>query len=330
MVRRGEFDLIADLFAPLATGFGGALKLKDDAALLDVPAGQTLVATTDTMVAGVHFFPDDPPELIARKLVRVNLSDIAAMGAKPWVVLLNTCLPRDIDESWLESFASGLAVDCAEFGLHVVGGDTVATSGPIVLTLTAFGLVERGRALLRSGAVVGDLVYVSGTIGDGALGLLAAQGTLAGTDTRETSTLLDRYRLPRPRVHLGSALAGLASACMDISDGLHQDLGHICRASGVGALIDAARVPLSDAAQAALRATPEYLERVLGGGDDYELLFTVPPALADRVAAVAATTQDRVTAIGLIVAGGVVQVKDDNGMELRPVRRGYQHFGGQA
>lgn len=310
MAGRGEFDLIADLFAPLAAGYSGALNLRDDAALVDLPAGHRLVITTDALVAGVHFLPDDPPDLVARKAVRVNLSDVAAMGARPVGLLVAACFPRDGGTAWVERFAAGLAADVAELGVPVIGGDTVATPGPATITVTALGQVATGAELRRDAAREGDVLMVSGTIGDGALGLAVQRGRCAGLEPALRDALIDRYRLPQPRVTLGPALSGVARACLDVSDGLLGDLGHICRASGLGAVVEADAVPLSAAARAAV-ATDESLLRsaVLCGGDDYELLFTVAP---DRVAEAEAAARQAgvtVTAIGAMVAGEGVAVR---------------------
>ncbi|HYZ32288.1 MAG TPA: thiamine-phosphate kinase, partial [Crenalkalicoccus sp.] len=245
-----EFALIARHFRPLAGP--AALDLGDDAALLDAPSGRQIVMTVDTMVAGVHFLLDDPPETIGRKLLRVNLSDLAAMGAAPLGYLMTTALPRGTPEAWLAAFAAGLAEDQRGFGIQLLGGDTVATPGPVTLSLTALGTVAPGAALRRKGAVPGDTLWVSGTIGDGALGLRALRGEVADPE----GALARRYRLPEPRLGLGAGLAGLAHAAMDVSDGLLQDLGHLCRAGGCAAELEAASVPLSPSAAAALAADP--------------------------------------------------------------------------
>jgi len=317
-----EFRLIADLFAPLAAGFPGALGLKDDAALLAAEAGTETVVTVDAMVAGVHFLPDDLPELIARKLVRVNLSDLAAKGAVPFAVLLAAAFPQRIDDDWLRRFAAGLAEDLTRFAVALIGGDTVATPGPLTLSLTALGRVAAGRALLRSQAQLGDTIWVSGTIGDGFLGLAAARGALTGLDQADVATLADRYHLPRPRTTLGPALIGVAHAAMDVSDGLVQDLGHICRASAVAAVIEAERVPLSAAAQ----ATNSPLASLLTGGDDYELLFTAPFRAAAALTRIGEAAGVPLTAIGRIVAGEGVTVVDAAGQALAIGQGGWRHF----
>lgn len=322
---RDEFALIEWLFAPLAAGYAGALGLKDDAALVDVPAGRRLAVTVDAVVAGVHFLADDPPETIARKLVRVNLSDLAAMGAEPLAVLLSAAFPADAGVDWMQRFASGLAADIAAFGIHLIGGDTVATPGPATFSLTALGLVEQGRELRRSGAKPGDEIWVSGTIGDAALGLLAATGRLT-LPHAISAPLIERYRVPQPRVTLGPRLCGIASAGMDVSDGLAGDLGHICQASGVGAVIERDAIPLSEAARAAVRGAPDLMAAVVGGGDDYELLVTAPPAAAAALLRAAEAAQVPLTRIGRVVDGAGVRLIDGSGRELALPPAGYRHF----
>jgi thiamine-monophosphate kinase len=328
----GEFDLIARYFAPLARRVPGALGLKDDVALLDPSPGHQLVVTTDAVVAGIHFLPDDPPGLIAKKLLRVNVSDLAAKGAVPVGCLLALALPRTTTPIWLDSFAAGLAEDCAHFAIPLIGGDTTATDGPLTMALTAFGEVPRGQALLRSGAKVGDRIFVSGTIGDGALGLLVAKGELSALAAPLRDYLLSRYRKPEPRLVLGRTLRGIAHASMDISDGLIADLGHICEASGVAAEIQAAMVPLSDGAQIAVARDPALLSHVLTGGDDYELLFTADPKDSDRIVQAAIGTGVPVTGIGFIGrapedrSGGRVKVADLTAVQAVLGVAGYRHF----
>jgi thiamine-monophosphate kinase len=324
-----EFALITRHFAPLASGFPGALGLTDDAALIDGPAGRQWAVTTDAIVAGVHFLPDDPPELIARKLVRVNLSDLAAMGAKPIAILLAACFPHGTDDAWLDRFSDGIRSDCAEFSIALVGGDTVATPGPLTLTLTALGDVAAGSALLRSNARSGDQIWVSGTIGDAAFGLEVARGGGGKLPPAEAKSLVERYRLPQPRVHLGPALVGLARAAMDVSDGLIGDLGHICRASGVAAVVEAASVPLSPACQAAIDAgLGEGLGTVLSGGDDYELLFTAPPSATGQLISLGEKLDLRLTPFGSIMPGTGVTVRGPKGRPMRLSGGGYRHFNG--
>src|SRR4051812_47239305 len=311
-----EFDLIARHFRPLAGP--GALELRDDAALLTPPAGRDLVLTADAMVGGVHFLPDDPPDLIGRKLLRVNLSDLAAKNATPLGYLLTVSTPRETPESWFDGFTAGLAQDQAEFGVVLLGGDTTSTPGPISLSLTILGHVAPGMAVHRAGASDGDGIWVTGTIGDGALGLAVATGRLADP----TGFLLGRYRLPQPRV--GLAIGGVASAGMDVSDGLVQDLGHICRASGLAAEIDIGWVPLSDAARA---AGPDWLELCLTGGDDYELLLAVPRARTALLTAAARDLAVPVTCIGRLRSGPPdVTVRRSDGSLLALSRGGWSHF----
>lgn len=321
-----EFSVIAELFAPLTRGFPGALDLTDDAALLAADGANELVVTMDAMVAGVHFLPDDPPDLIARKLVRVNLSDLAAKGARPHALTLAAAFPRDVTGDWLRGFAAGLGRDLDEFDVPLIGGDTVSTPGPLTLALTALGKIPSGRAILRSGARPGDTLWVSGHIGDGALGLRVALGTLHVTPA-DDEYLLGRYRLPQPRCPLGPVLVGKASAAMDISDGLVQDLGHLCRASGVGADVDVSRLPLSAATRAALARDQSLLASVLTGGDDYEVLFTAPANAETDILMAGKDCGVPVTAIGKVRVGQGTSIRDAQGREITPARGGWRHFG---
>ncbi len=306
MTLPAEFGLIARHFAPLAGP--GALGLLDDAAVIPGPAGTELVLAADAMVAGVHFLPDDPPETIGRKLLRVNLSDLAAMGAAPLGYLMTLALPHGTPDGWVAAFAGGLAEDQARFGLRVLGGDTVSTAGPLTLSLTILGSVPAGQAVRRAGARPGDEVWVSGRIGDGWLGLRAARGEWPDPD----GALARRYRLPEPRLETGMALRGIARAMMDVSDGLLQDLSHLCRAGGCAAVVEASCIPVSDvAAPVAALAT---------GGDDYELLLAAAPEDAARCAALG------LTRIGRFVAGPPgVALLDAAGADITPARLGWSH-----
>ncbi|HEY2618499.1 MAG TPA: thiamine-phosphate kinase [Acetobacteraceae bacterium] len=311
-----EFALIARHFRPLAGP--GALDLQDDAAVLLPPAGRELVLTCDAMVAGVHFLPDDPPDLVGRKLLRVNLSDLAAKGATPLGYLMTVSTPRDTPDAWFAGFTAGLKHDQEQYSVALLGGDTTSTPGPISLSLTIVGHVAPGQAVRRVGATPGDGIWVTGTIGDGALGLAVARGRLDDPSRH----LLSRYRLPQPRV--GLAIAGIASAGMDISDGLVQDLGHICRASGIAADIDASLVPLSDPARA---AGPDWLATCLTGGDDYELLLAVPPAREPRLRQAALAAGTIVTRIGAFRSGPPeVIVHGPDGTPMNFGRGGWSHF----
>jgi thiamine-monophosphate kinase len=311
-----EFALIARHFRPLAGP--GSLDLQDDAAILAPPVGRDLVLTTDAMVEGVHFLPGDPPDLVGRKLLRVNLSDLAAKGAAPLGYLMTVSTPADTPDEWFAGFVAGLALDQREYGITLLGGDTTSTPGPIALSLTAIGHVAPGQAVHRAGAAPGDGIWVTGTIGDGALGLAVASGKIADP----TGYLLSRYRLPLPRV--GLAIGGVASAGMDISDGLVQDLGHICRASGVAAEIDATSVPLSDEARG---AGPDWLTTCITGGDDYELLLAVPPPKETALTQAAHLLGVVITRIGTFRSGSpsvVVFGRDATPMVFK--RGGWSHF----
>jgi thiamine-monophosphate kinase len=316
----GEFEFIARRLRPLATA-RGALDLTDDAALLNPTPGKQLVLAKDAMVAGVHFLPDDPPGQIAQKLVRVNLSDLAAMGAAPLGYLLALARSGEISDDWLAEFCAGLAADNGAFGIALLGGDTVSTPGPLTLSLTAIGALPEGAALLRSGAKAGDDIWVSGALGDAALGLKVLQGQLEVTAAARAD-LIARYRLPQPRLALGQALRGVASAAVDISDGLVADLGHILEASAVGAELRADQVPLSSAA----RDLPGAREAALAGGDDYELLFTAPSKRRAEIAALSRQLDLPLTRVGAIRAGSDLRLLDAAGQKLDVANRGWQHF----
>ncbi len=324
----GEFDLIEKYLSPLAEGAPGALGLNDDAALFRAPAGQELVVTADAMAEGVHFLSDDPPDEVAQKLLRVNLSDLAAMGAAPLGYLVTAALPAERAESWMVALAKGLARDQARFGLSLLGGDTTRSGAGVVLSLTALGSLPAGRALKRSTARDGDLVFVSGSVGDAILGLKARQGGLTGLDPDERDYLVGRYRLPEPRVALGQALLseGLASAAIDVSDGLVADLGHIARTSGLAAHVEAAAVPLSPAARSALSAEPVLLPELVTGGDDYELLFTAGPEREAALAALAGRLGLALTRIGVLAAGRGVTLRDRQGDPVALEATGWTHF----
>jgi thiamine-monophosphate kinase len=322
--RLDEFARIARFYAPLAAK--GGLGLKDDVALIEGARGEHYVLKTDAIVEGVHFRANDPPGDVARKLLRVNLSDLAAKGATPVGYLLVTALPKSRGETWLAAFSRGLKSDQSRYRIKLYGGDSSATRGPVALAVAALGRVGKGKAILRAGARVGDIVYVSGTLGDAALGLLVLQGKVKGLSRQARARLVRRYRLPEPRLALGRRLTGLAHAAADLSDGLVADLGHICAASGVGAVIERARLPLSAAARQATASAPRLRNLALNGGDDYELVFTAPRAAASRIAAAARAAKVRVTAIGRITRGRSVRVLDEAGKPLRLARAGYRHF----
>lgn len=322
----GEFDRIARFFAPLAEGAPGAFGLTDDAAALPpLEPGRDWVVTVDALVSAIHFLPDDPPDLVARKALRVNLSDLAAMGAAPYGYTLALALPKDLPapQRWLEAFSRGLAADQAEYGIHLLGGDSVSTKGPITLSITAFGVAQRDSILRRAAAEPGHDLWVSGTVGDSALGLRVAQGLLSG----RFSDLADRYRLPQPRVALGPRLAGTAAAALDVSDGLVQDAGHIAAQSGCRVIIDAPRVPVSPSVAELVSDDPELFALVLTGGDDYELLFTATPQAASAVEQAGREAGVSVTRIGRVESGAGVEVLDHRGAPLEGLAvRGWSHF----
>lgn len=326
MSTLGEFDRIHRLLRPLTGGDTSALSLADDAALIDAKPGHQIVATTDTMVETIHFLAGEPPARLAAKLLRVNLSDLAAMGADPFSYLLTTLLPRDLDDVWLADFARGLADDQNRYGVRLIGGDSVSTPGPLSVGITAFGSTERGRSLLRSGAQPGDGLYVTGTPGDAVLGLhLLQHAPIAGVSEADRKYLTGRYHLPEPRVSVGQRLVGIASAALDLSDGLAGDLQHICTASGVSASVDVDLLPWSPAARRLLDLRPDLTSLAIAGGDDYELLFTAP---RDREAELARIGTDRsvpITRIGDVGKGASARFLDGAGRALSDLT-GWRHF----
>lgn len=324
--RPGEFELIARYFAPLAEGAPGAAGLLDDVATFKPTPGCEVVLTVDAMVEGVHFLAADPPGLVARKLLRVSLSDLAAKGAMPRTYLLAVSLADSIDEDWIAAFAAGLSRDQAEYGIALSGGDTTATPGATTLSLTAIGEVPEGAVIRRAGAAAGDDIFVTGTVGDAGLGLRAIADSGLDEACARWPDLVDRLRLPQPPVRLGPALRGIATAAADISDGLVADLGHICAASGVGATVEVESLPLSAAADRLLVERPELREIVLGGGDDYEILFTAPPGMAGRLSDLSREFDTAITRIGAIGAGAGVTVRDAAGAVLPVGHGGWRHF----
>lgn len=320
MTPFGEFDFIARFLKPLASGQPGALGLADDAAVLRIDPGEELVIAKDGIVEGVHFLPDCSPEAVAWKLLGVNVSDLAAMGARPLGYLTFVARTSTTDMRWLKRFAAGLAEAQEAWGLGLLGGDTVATQGPLVLSCTALGALPAGTAVRRGGAAPGDVVFVSGTLGDAALGLRVLKGFAVAED--EAVWLVERYRRPQPRVALGQALRGVASAMIDVSDGLLADLGHILDQSRVGAVVRVADLPLSETA----RHIPGARECALVGGDDYELLFTLPPHRLEGGLAAADGAAIPVTPIGEITAEAGLHVLDANGEPVESEARGWRHF----
>ncbi len=307
--RVRERDLIARLLAPLATS-GAARGLADDAAVFSPPIGRDLVFTHDILASGIHYLPGDNPSDVAWKLLAVNLSDLAAMGARPAGVLLGLGLSPAEDEAWVTAFATGLKRAMERWGVALWGGDTVSGLAAAVLGLTAIGQVEPGQALSRSGAKPGDALWVSGTIGDAGLGLSIARGEAA-----PDKFLLDRYRRPEPRLALGQSLVEQATAAMDVSDGLLIDAERLAAASGVAITVELALMPVSAAAAARVPRDDAGLERLTSAGDDYELLFTLPPGVSIP----------GVTRVGSVVAGSGLIVLGLDGQQFTPSRLGYEH-----
>lgn len=319
-----EDRLIADFFKPVAT-HPGALGLTDDAAFVTPAPGTDVVLKTDAIIGGVHFFAEDDARDVARKALRVNLSDLAAKGATPLGFLVSLALPNDTGADWLARFAGGLREDAESYQCPLFGGDTDRTPGPVMISIAMFGSVPQGAMVRRAGAKPGHRVFVTGTIGDAALGLALRQGADWRLDAAQREHLLSRYLLPQPRNALAEIVRAYASASMDVSDGLAGDLTKLCRVSGVGASIDVATVPLSDATRAAIVADAALRETALTGGDDFEILCTVPPTRADAFRAAAQVAGVPVTDIGGIEAGEGAHFRD-GGRELVFRRLSFSHF----
>jgi len=324
----GEDSLIARYFKPIATD-PGAFGLRDDAAIFRAD-GDDIVVTTDAVVEGVHFLPGDPPETLARKALRVNLSDLAAKGAAPAGFVLTLAL-RAVDESWLTAFARGLGEDARHYACPLLGGDTVSTPGPVTISITAFGRVPKGEMVRRTGARPGERIMVTGTIGDAAIGLDILKGGAAAQalsgDATARDRLVGRYRIPEPRNALAEAIRKHASAAMDVSDGLAGDLAKLCAASDVSAVIDAPSIPISNAAKDLLTGGVVNLEDLIAGGDDYEVLCTVPEAASAALVEEARRVGVALTSIGTVVAATErLRFLDDQGGEIPLKRMSYSHF----
>jgi thiamine-monophosphate kinase len=327
----GEDRLIARYFKPLAT-HPGAFGLLDDAAAIAPPPGSDLVLKTDGVVAGVHFFPDDPPDTVARKALRVNLSDLAAKGAIPIGFLLTLVLPPEIGDAWLAPFARALGADAAHFACPLFGGDTDRTTGPITISIAMLGAVPHGKMVRRAGARPGDRVVVTGTIGDAALGLILRRAGSAAAATwglaqDQQDHLIRRYLVPEPRIAIAEALRAHASAAMDVSDGLAGDLAKLCRVSGVATDIEVTRVPLSEAARAALAEEPALIETIVAGGDDYEVLACVPPDKLEALRRQATAAGVAITDIGTVAPGqGQARFFNARGQPLALAHPSFSHF----
>ena len=324
----GEDSLIARYFRPLATD-PGAFGLTDDAAVLKA-LGEDIVVTTDAIVEGVHFLSDDPPHTVAKKALRVNLSDLAAKGATPAGFVLTLAL-RGVDETWLAAFARGLEEDAGAFNCPLLGGDTVSTPGPLMVSITAFGRVPQDRMVHRSGAKPGDHILVTGTIGDAALGLdILRNGKAAAalaSDTASREMLIGRYRVPQPRSALALAIRAHAHAAMDVSDGLAGDLAKLCAASGMSAVIDLPAIPLSKATSAVLAGGAVSMDAIVSGGDDYEILCAVPQGAFGEFMQATGEVGVAASPIGTIMAGtSSPKFLDAEGRELPLRRTSYSHF----
>lgn len=313
----GEFDFIARHFRPLAGP--GAMELRNDGATMALPAGEELVLSSDTMVEGLHFLPDDPAGTIARKLLRCNLSDLAAMGSRPRHYMLNVSVPpgRHYDEAWFTEFAAGLAADQKQYDISLLGGDTTGSPSPLMLNVTILGSVRRGQVLRRDGARAGDGVWITGSLGRAALGLQIRLGKLATGD----ASLVEAYRIPTPRT--GLSLYGIVSAAMDISDGLLQDSGHIAEESGVAITLFEEKLPLVPEVAAHMTT---HREIILLGGDDYELLLTCPAASEDALQAHCRQHGVPLTKVGMVTEGEGVTMLDRQHAPINFSRTGWQHF----
>jgi thiamine-monophosphate kinase len=324
----GEDSLIARYFRPLATD-PGAFGLGDDAAVLRAH-GDDIVVTTDAIVEGVHFFASDPPDTIARKALRVNLSDLAAKGAAPAGFVLTLALPS-AEDAWLAPFAHGLGDDIGLFDCPLLGGDTVSTPGPRMISITAFGRIPVGKTVHRGGAKPGDRVMVTGTIGDAALGLAILKGgavaAALANDAAAREMLVGRYRVPQPRNALATAVRDHAHAAMDVSDGLAGDIAKLCAASGVSAAIDVQSIPLSEAAAALVARGTVGIEALIAGGDDYEILCAIPEDRVEAFARAAGLVGVPIASIGTIIAAtSPPRFLDKQGSEIELKRLSYSHF----
>lgn len=313
-----EFDLIERYFRPLAQNFPGAFSLNDDAASIAVPHGEDAIVTTDMLLEGVHFFGKEPANLIAKKALRTNLSDLAAKAAKPLCYFLNIGLSDNVDEAWVALFAKGLAEDQAEFGISLAGGDTTHCRAGLIISITAVGTTPKGKMVRRYGAKANDLLCVSGTIGDAALGLAILKQEYPDMPKALRQLAIDRYHVPQPRISLGLTLRDVATSAMDISDGLFQDLGHLLKASGVGACLELDALPLSPAMQWLKENHPARWLELISSGDDYELLFTAQQAAPEGA-----------TRIGMITSGNNLRIEDGAGKVVTPSILGYRHRPGR-
>lgn len=325
-----ESELIETYLAPLAYGLPGACNLIDDAAVLSLPEGEELVITTDAVAAGVHFFEDDPPEAIAWKALAVNVSDLVAKGATPLAYQMALSFPEAPRHSWMTRFAAGLREAQLAFAITLSGGDTDRRPGPLSITITAVGRVHAGKTVRRTGGRPGDLLYVTGTLGDAALGLdvrrASAEVADWHLDEQHFAFLLERYLRPNPPLIAAGLVSGHASASMDLSDGLAKDLGRLTRVSGTGARVELARLPLSPAARAVLQRAPDRIESIIAGGDDYVVLAAVPPSRAPEFEASAAARSLPVSEIGVLTSEAGLTFVTPSGEAYTPRHPGWDHF----
>ena len=327
MTRKlGEFEIIKTYFSPLSRSEKGAFNLTDDAAVIEIPDGKSMVVTTDTLVEGVHFLSEDLPKNIAKKLLRVSLSDLAAMGSVPAYYNLSIATKLGTTSEWFKAFSEGLLADQIQFGVTLIGGDTVATSGPLTLSLTAMGFVKKGKAISRSGAKLGDDIWVSGLIGDAALGLRAAKGKLISISEENKNYLISKYTQPIPQTLLGPKLSGHVNSAIDVSDGLIGDLDHICETSKLGANIQITDIPISRAASIIVTEKPHYLDLILSGGDDFELLFTADKSFRTVAKSLTKMLDVSLTKIGVMVSRRSIEIFDENGNKYFIQNNGYTHF----
>ena len=324
-----EFKMIKELLSPLSIGEDGAYGLSDDGAEIKATNGN-FIFTTDAIIEGIHFQSSEDPKTLASRIIRVNLSDIAAMGAVPRAYLLVLALPSSTTLSWIKSFVEGLSLEQKEFGISLIGGDTTRTQGELMLSITMIGETHDNKMLLRNGACVGDYIYVSGFIGDASLGLSLLEGRNNSNNISVTNYLINRFRKPTPRIGLGRGLTGIANSAADVSDGLIADLKHICNASGVGAEIYFDQIPISSEAESLLNDNLNLRMALLSGGDDYELVFTVPSKHVSKIRELSKIHSVQIKNIGKITSQDlhqdVITLKDINQKIMKIYSEGYQHF----
>lgn len=318
-----EFEMIQKYFLPLTMGRREAGQLSDDAAVIGVPDGYDLVVSSDTLNGGTHFLKKEAPANIAHKVLRVNLSDMAAMGAKPHSYQLNLAFSNMPDEDWVREFSAALLEDNEEFGVFCSGGDTTVAEGPLLISMTITGLVPKGKAVRRSTAQEGDLVVLSGPIGRAAVGVKVLLDTLT---IENPASFLEACHKPQPRTPISEEICQYARAAVDVSDGLIADLGHVCKASGVAAKLNLADIPLHKDTRALLDAQVVTAESLLTGGDDYEICMAVAPENFEAFAAAAKEKGVELAVIGAFTKGKGVEVVDERGEAMNFKRAGWTHF----